>query len=832
MAKTQQAPDENAVPRNTLDVGGGPAQARNYIIVAGEKRNIDCKVVTFADDPSWDFSKLVHPDPNSVYVNWRKDATKQPCQTLQQAQTVVDMVVIHSDITTSSRDCFRILKMRGFSTHFMIDWDGTIYQGTDPMRKAIHAASELRGDVNNFSIGIDYNCLQMNYASQVGEVDVEKAGIGAQMAAGGTRRMSDVIEINGVPWKSWGYTDAQYDSLIKLLRELNVHFPKLKLAAPVDERGEIIWQVPEALDTEKMGIYGHMHLTPQKFDPGPGMDWQRLLQGLTKEHNDFPVELKKGVTIGSLLTEDKVNQLAEFYYKNTEQDESGGYYPMGLGGQWHGGVHLHGKKGTEVRAMFDGTVVAARNGFPAELGSNNFVLLRHDVPFDPKDEKKLFTFYSLYMHLLPFDPDMDVTDAAYKDKQGAGSTDMAPEWVTNARRSISGKEEEEGEGGGKDLPADKAPKTDPGKAHAEKKAKKADKGKDKKAADQKGKGKAKAGDEDEDGGEVEKEEPAPYLGIDKHLAALKRGDVALFAADGSDQTRVSAGKLIGRMGWYGEDAEDLGVLHVEVFADGRWRQMVDLLGTHSAHWVELEADTDDNLVVDTEDLLRMVVPDAASRSRRKNGTFVVSTRRVDSEDVKRFYAGDADDNGRGRVELRRAITRHVSEWSDQVDWFKTLAAGQGWTERLDSLKKILQDDRGHWRQTVFSRQVERQLPFIWLTEEVAKHVGLDTGKEWNGILYHFHPVHFVLWMTFHTNTRLRVLAKGLDKKALMKLREKEKKTQEIKKSAGEWPEEDAQEMGAEDEGALDVKNPTDVLGELWEVPGMPGEWRRREAAEE
>ncbi len=823
MAKTPRAADEEQVPKNTLDTGAGPSAARDYIIIGGEKRNIGCKCVTYLDDPSWGFAQLVHPDPNSVYINDRKDAAKQPCLTLAQAQSVVDMVVIHSDITASSRDCYRVLKMRGFSTHFMLDWDGTIYQGADPMRKAIHAASELRGDVNNFSVGIDYNCLQMNYASAVGEVDVEKAGLGAQAAAGGTRRMSEVIEINGVPWKSWGYTDAQYDSLIKLLRELNVNFPKIKLTAPVDERGEIIWQVPEALDTEKMGIYGHMHLTPQKFDPGPGMDWPRLLQGLTKEHNEFPVELKKGVTIGSLLTEDKVNQLAEFYYKNTEQDEAGGYYPMGLGGQWHGGVHLHGKKGSEVRAMFDGTVVAARNGKAPELGSNNFVLLRHDVPFDPKDEKKVFTFYSLYMHLLQFDTELDLSNELDKLLP-----DAPPEWVANARRSVSGKDEEGDDEATKEPAADK-PKVEPAKTKA--KAAK-DKKDGKKAADSKGKAKGKATEGDEDDEDGPKEEPAPYLSVDKHLAALKRGDVALFAADGSDQTRVAAGKLIGKMGTYGEDNEDAGVLHVEVFADGRWRQMVDLLGTHSAHWVELEADTDDNLVVDTEDLLRIVVPDAASRSKRKNTSFVTSRRRVDAEDVKQFYAGDGDDGGRGRVVLRAAITRHVSEWCDQVDWFKTLAAGQGWTERLDSLKKILQDDRGRWRQTVFARQITRQLPYIWLTEEVAKHAGLDTGKEWNGILYHFHPVHFVLWMTFHTNTRLRVLAKGLDKKALMKLREKEKKSQEIKKSAGEWPEEDADEMGDADEGALDVKNPTEVLGELWDVPGMTGDWRRRESADD
>jgi hypothetical protein len=309
--------------------------------------------------------------------------------------------------------------------------------------------------------------------------------------------------------------------------------------------------------------------------------------------------------------------------------------------------------------------------------------------------------------------------------------------------------------------------------------------------------------------------------------------VALFAVDGSDQTRVPAGKAIGRVGWFGEDAEDQGLLHCEVFADGRWRQVVDLLGTHSAHWFEMEPDTDDNLVVDTEDLLRKVLPDAGSVSRRKNDVFVVSRRRVDEEDVRAFYAGDGDDGGVGRKDLRRAITRHVSEWSDQVDWFKTLAAGQGWEERVGKLTEMLQDEQTHkWRETLFSKQIMRQLPFVWLTEDVAKHLQLDTGKEWTGVLYHFHPVHFVLWLSFHTNTRLRVLAKGKDKKALAELKKREQAAAEARRLAGEFPEEDPAEMGEEDEGTIDVKSPTEVLEELWEVDQGPDEWRRRDSGSE
>jgi N-acetyl-anhydromuramyl-L-alanine amidase AmpD len=809
-----------ATPRNTLQEQG-PANARDYIVVAGEKRTVaDARIVTYLDDPAMDFSRLIHPDANRKYLWPRRTDKGLHITDLPTAQGVVDCVVLHADITANSKDCFRILKMRGFSTHFMVDWDGTIYQSADPVAMAIHAASDLRPNLNNFAIGIDVNCLQMNYARSTGEVDPAKAGLAGQMASGGVRRMSEVIEINGVPWKSWGYTDAQYDALIKLLRELNVHFPKIKLAAPVDERGEIIWQVPEAIDTEKMGIYGHFHMTAQKFDPGPGFDWARLLQGLAKEHNDFPLELVAGVSIASLLTEQKVLQLAAHYYKNTEANELGGFYPMGLGGQWHGGVHLHAPRGTEVRAMIDGTVVAARNGPSARLGSNNFVLVRHEVPFDPADPKRVFVFYSLYMHLLAFDAEQDKSDAAYKAKvqDDAALMTMAPEWVSNARRGNTGKPAE-GEEGADAEAAPTAPKPTGSKV-APKPAKPLAEGDE---------------PEEEDpvaDGEGADPEYKPFLDHGEHLAALKRGDVALFAIDGTDQTRVPAGKVIGRVGNFGDEQGEDGVLHVEIIADGRWRQIVDLLGIHSEFWFELEADTDDNLMVDTEDLTRMILPEAAGTgSKRKQDDFILSSRKVAPDDVQAFYsAADDSDEGVVRNRLRRSITRHVSEWSDQVDWFKSMAVAQGWNERVEELTKLLQDERGMWRNTLFAQQIQRQLPFMWLTADVAKFIGLDTGAAWDGLLYHFHPVHFVMWLTFHTNTRLRVLAKGMDKKQLLKLRAKEQKAEEDRRMRGDFPEDD--DHGGEVElGPMDdVADPTEVLAELWSVPTQPGEWRRMEGA--
>jgi hypothetical protein len=86
-------------------------------------------------------------------------------------------------------------------------------------------------------------------------------------------------------------------------------------------------------------------------------------------------------------------------YQNNERGPDG-FYPIGAGRVWHGGVHLRPTGGEKtVHAALDGRVVCARFAAPDEekwqLGSPNFVLLRHSLKLD----KDKHTFYSLYMHL-------------------------------------------------------------------------------------------------------------------------------------------------------------------------------------------------------------------------------------------------------------------------------------------------------------------------------------------------------------------------------------------------------------------------------------------------
>lgn len=74
----------------------------------------------------------------------------------------------------------------------------------------------------------------------------------------------------------------------------------------------------------------------------------------------------------------------EAAYKHTEIEHDNGYFPLGANTVWHGGVHLFGAKGSKVKAMCEGKIVAARlPDDPAKakghFGNTGFVLLKHEI---------------------------------------------------------------------------------------------------------------------------------------------------------------------------------------------------------------------------------------------------------------------------------------------------------------------------------------------------------------------------------------------------------------------------------------------------------------------
>ncbi|SDH61032.1 Predicted chitinase [Vibrio xiamenensis] len=103
-------------------------------------------------------------------------------------------------------------------------------------------------------------------------------------------------------------------------------------------------------------------------------------------------------------------------FKQDLNKSTSGRYILSTGHGWHGGVHLNsqsfpwGKGLRSIQAMLGGKVAAYRindDYVSSEyMGktfkfSNNFVLLEHEYADPTEGSDKVFTFYTLYMHLAP-----------------------------------------------------------------------------------------------------------------------------------------------------------------------------------------------------------------------------------------------------------------------------------------------------------------------------------------------------------------------------------------------------------------------------------------------
>ena len=406
------------------------------IIIAGQRFRLsglgDLKVVTYKDPGGMSFPSkrnAAMATTGSPGYGTRTQKGKA-VRTLEDLQGVVHQVVLHSDLTSDSRACFNTLVGRGLSTHFMIDWDGTIYQGLDVLHEAYHA-----GPANLGSVGIDLNNLMRNLVTEPGAPahppNHDRVGEMAQRKY--RRPRSAMKRINGARVRSYGYTDAQYQALLALPKTLVKILPRVQPFSPMDERGDAVMTTLDG-GAGFEGIVGHYHISPSRWDPGPAFDWQRVFHGLAREHNAFPLELDAGVNIATLLEPEKVRSYAERYFRHIESAGGGGWFPVGRRQNWHGGVHVRARRGTPAHAMFDGVLVAARF-LPREtrLGHANFVVLRHevDIPRGPEVDPARLVFYSLTMHL----------DKMTVDRIEPG----APEWLRALHRVHSGRTEEEEE---------------------------------------------------------------------------------------------------------------------------------------------------------------------------------------------------------------------------------------------------------------------------------------------------------------------------------------------------------------------------------------------------
>ena len=213
-------------------------------------------------------------------------------------QSVVDQFVLHFDVCGTSRMCFLVLQDdRDLSVHFMLDVDGTVYQTLDLKERAWHATTS-----NDRSIGVEIanigaypaggkNPFAQWYPTNTdGKVFITVPkrfgtnGFHTPNFTGHPARNVPVRgEIQGEDMVQYDYTPEQYAALTKLTAALCKIFPKLKCQYPVDANGKLIpHKLPDDELKNYQGVMGHYHVQKNKTDPGPALDWEKIIGGAQK----------------------------------------------------------------------------------------------------------------------------------------------------------------------------------------------------------------------------------------------------------------------------------------------------------------------------------------------------------------------------------------------------------------------------------------------------------------------------------------------------------------------------------------------------------------------
>jgi N-acetyl-anhydromuramyl-L-alanine amidase AmpD len=211
---------------------------------------------------------------------------------------VVDQFVLHYDVCGTSRACFNVLHdHRGLSVHFLLDVDGTLYQTLDLKERAWHATTS-----NDRSIGIEIanmgayppgetTVLDRWYArDEAGRtlLRIPESPIGTGVRTEDFVGRPDRAEpvrgvVQGQELVQYDLTPQQYAALIRLTAVLCTAFPKIRCDYPRDAEGRLVTvKLPDDELARYQGVIGHFHIQANKVDPGPALQWDRLIEEARK----------------------------------------------------------------------------------------------------------------------------------------------------------------------------------------------------------------------------------------------------------------------------------------------------------------------------------------------------------------------------------------------------------------------------------------------------------------------------------------------------------------------------------------------------------------------
>ncbi len=302
---------------------GTPAPARkgDEIVAAGQFFHTGTKVVLWMDPGGYDAYRTERrfaPYEQSGWVKTQEAGVsyKDPARyglrsqnltpeeiervrgggwDLPMLRRVVDQFVLHYDVCGIAKQCFNILHdHRGLSVHFLLDLDGTVYQTLDLKERAYHATTS-----NHRSVGIeianmgaygpnDTKVLDAWYVNDAQGRPMIKipAALGDPRIrtpnfVGRPRRDQPVRGVvQGQELVQYDLTPQQYEALVKLTAALHRVFPNIRLEYPRGADGKVLpHKLPDDQLAAFQGVIGHFHIQTNKIDPGPALDWDKVVDG-------------------------------------------------------------------------------------------------------------------------------------------------------------------------------------------------------------------------------------------------------------------------------------------------------------------------------------------------------------------------------------------------------------------------------------------------------------------------------------------------------------------------------------------------------------------------
>jgi N-acetyl-anhydromuramyl-L-alanine amidase AmpD len=215
--------------------------AGSSIIICGQKFDVGNRVITWEDDNSINAYRLTRTDdPTKIYpfapakglgqqaARLRPRRLMGGDRSIDRLRQVISQFVVHHDGCFDSRTCFHVLhNERGLSVHFLIDWDGTIFQTLDLVDCAFQAAG-----VNEISVGVEL----ANRGDALRFPTDYTASSGPH-----SRRDKVTCTINNAQFLAYSYHKAQVDAMTAIGKCLARVFPGLPQVYPAEGQVEPIW---------------------------------------------------------------------------------------------------------------------------------------------------------------------------------------------------------------------------------------------------------------------------------------------------------------------------------------------------------------------------------------------------------------------------------------------------------------------------------------------------------------------------------------------------------------------------------------------------------------